>query len=227
MSHHERVQDVDRGLDISHYRRFLTCEEERRLFDAVKELEWYRVKYCSERHQNECTTPCWTNMYGGFPEIDPYQPIPVVLQDICDRLESLTGAKFNAILTRLYFDGKDNIAWHTDGRIFLGPEPVIASLSLGATSKFQLRRMIDVWPTASTPHGGLDLSTPERELTLQGGDLLIMRGPTQRHWHHRVPQERRRNQPRININFRYILPERTETAIKGVRAFYKYVKMCI
>jgi alkylated DNA repair dioxygenase AlkB len=53
------------------------------------------------------------------------------LEAISQKITDLTGARFNAILTRLYFDGKDNIAWHTDGRTFLGDEPVIASLSLG------------------------------------------------------------------------------------------------
>ncbi|EOD31528.1 hypothetical protein EMIHUDRAFT_58725, partial [Emiliania huxleyi CCMP1516] len=80
-----------------------------------------------------------------------------------------SGGPFNAILLRLYMDGADEIAWHTDGRTFLGERPTIGSLSLGATASFQLRRMRN------------------RDLLLADGDLLVMHSPTQRHWHHRVP----------------------------------------
>ncbi|KAL7449955.1 hypothetical protein ACHAWC_002928 [Mediolabrus comicus] len=62
--------------------------------------------------------------------------------------------KFNAFLLRLYFDGNDEIAWHTDGRIFLGDEPTIASLSLGCRATFQMRRMQDVWPCVNGTGGG-------------------------------------------------------------------------
>jgi alkylated DNA repair dioxygenase AlkB len=55
--------------------------------------------------------------------------------------KACNGAPFNAVLVRLYFDGNDNITWHTDGRTFLGSQPVIASLSLGAKAKFQMRYM--------------------------------------------------------------------------------------
>ena len=38
----------------------------------------------------------------------------------------------------------------------------------------------------------------------------------------RVPKEKSRG-PRININFRYILSSRDELALRGIRAFYKYM----
>jgi hypothetical protein len=71
-------------------------------------------------------------------------------------------------------------------------------------------------------NGGVDKSVNEREWTLGGGDMLVMQGRTQQEWHHRVPKEKYRN-PRININFRYILPDLNETSIRGVRTFYKYM----
>jgi hypothetical protein len=51
---------------------------------------------------------------------------------------------------------------------------------------------------------------------------MVMQGKTQQEWHHMVPKEKGRG-PRININFRYILPEQDETTVRGVRAFYKYM----
>jgi alkylated DNA repair dioxygenase AlkB len=215
-------RDPLNGLDVTVHKSFLSSEEENDLFNTIKALPWYRVKYESDRHKNQCETPCWTNMFGGFPELKPYQKIPSCLQDICDKVSSHTGASYNAILVRLYFDGSDNIAWHTDGRTFLGNEPNIASLSLGSRCQFQLRKMTNVWPTTQTPNGGVDKTVPQVNITVAGGDLMVMRGRTQQEWHHRVPKEPCRG-PRININFRQILPDRTEVALRGVQAFYKYM----
>lgn len=212
----------EHNLDCFVQRQFLSKEEEKALFHELKELPWFRVKYCSERFGNECTTPCWTNFFGGFPEIKPYQPIPEVFTRLVKRVQLVTpGVEYNAILLRLYFDGQDNITWHTDGRSFLGDTPTIASLSLGSRSSFELRKMTNVWPCKDTPNGGIDRAMPQIQMSLSGGDMLVMQGKTQQSWHHRVPQEKRG--PRININFRYILPNRDETSVRGVRAFYKYM----
>ena len=130
---------------------------------------------------------------------------------------------FNAFLLRLYFDGNDEIAWHTDGRTFLGEEPTIASLSLGCKATFQLRRMNNVWPCADgskSTEGCVDASTPVESFVLTDGDLLVMRGKTQKYWHHRVPREKGRG-VRLNINFRYVLPG--VDAERGQRTYYKYM----
>ena len=216
--------DASRDLDVRHHVQFLSLEEEQALFHSVcQTTPWYRVKYQSERHGNACTTPCWTNFYGGILGVVPHQPIPEVMQALMTRISGATGGvPFNAVLVRLYFDGQDEIAWHTDGRIFLGATPTIASLSLGSRCLFQMRKMTDCWSCAGTPHGGVDKSVAPIDFTLKGGDLLVMQGHTQRGWHHRVPKEKHRG-PRVNINFRYIVPHRDETTIRGIRTFYKYM----
>ena len=71
----------------------------------------------------------------------------------------------------------------------LGPAPVIASASFGAPRRFLLR----------PKRGGA--SVP---IVLEPGSLLVMRGPTQRHWLHSVPPTRRPVGPRINLTFRRI-----------------------
>jgi hypothetical protein len=81
--------------------------------------------------------------------------------------------------------------------------------------------MTNVWPCSSTPGGGIDKDTPQRKWTVASGDMLVMLGSTQQHWHHRVPQERYR-QPRVNINFRYILPNDPESQ-RGQQTFFKYM----
>ena len=219
----EHLEDKDKGLDCEVHHDFLSGDEQRRLFETVRGIPWYRVKYKSERHGNQCETPCWTSFYGGVRGVKPFREIDPIFDDIIDKVRKATGnVPYNAVLVRLYFDGTDNIAWHTDGRTFLGPEPTIASLSLGASATFSLRRMNEVWPCTGTKDGGVDVKEPQRHIKLKGGSLMVMKGKTQQEWHHKVPMEKGRG-PRININFRYILPERNETTVRGVRAFYKYM----
>lgn len=104
----------------------------------------------------------------------PYQPIPSCFDRIIQKVSAATGnASYNAILLRLYFDGSDNIAWHTDGRTFLGKTPTIASLSLGSAAKFQMRKMTNVWPCKDTPNGGVDATVPPLEFTVHGGMYCI------------------------------------------------------
>lgn len=226
------VDDIidDGDLHMSLRRMFLNGSQQQQVIDGLKALPWFRPKYVSDRFGSTCETPCWTNFFGGGENPPPpYQPIPAFLQELsedvaaaCRQMSPTDEAvEFNSVLVRLYVDGNDNIAWHTDARSFLGPCPTIASLSLGASTSFQMRRMHDVWPKGGTAGCAVDTSTPAREWRLSGGDLLVMRGETQQHWHHRVPQERRRG-PRFNINFRRILPNRSDT-LRGQETFYKYM----
>ncbi|KAL7536253.1 hypothetical protein ACHAXR_007015 [Thalassiosira sp. AJA248-18] len=188
-------------------------------------VRWHRVKYKSNRFQKDCETPCWTAFYGGRSEYRPYTPVPAWFQPLVDQVTSHlgNGAVFNTFLLRLYFDGNDEIAWHTDGRKFLGEEPTIASLSFGCKATFQLRRMNNVWPCADgskSTEGCVDINTPVESFVLNDGDLLVMRGKTQKHWHHRVPKEKGRR-ARLNINFRYVMPGLD--AESGQRTYYKYM----
>jgi alkylated DNA repair dioxygenase AlkB len=43
------------------------------------------------------------------------------------------------VLANLYRDGNDTMGWHSDDEPELGAQPIIASLSLGATRKFVLK----------------------------------------------------------------------------------------
>ena len=214
-------EDKENNLNVDLWKRFLTKSEEEQLYTKILEsVKWYRVKYKSRRFRNQCTTPCWTNFYGGYKHIKHYKEVPEFLNPIIEKVsKACKDAKFNAILLRLYFDGNDNIAWHTDGRTFLGKEPVIASLSLGFPATFEMRKMTNVWPCGKD--NGVDIKVPVKKFKCEGGDLLVMKGKTQQSWHHRVPKETYRR-PRININFRYILPNRQDTE-RGQYSYYKYM----
>jgi alkylated DNA repair dioxygenase AlkB len=127
--------------------------------------------------------------YSGI-ELAPLPWTPL-LADLKARVEAAAGARFDSLLMNLYRDGRDSVSWHSDAEPELGRNPVIASLSFGATRRFQLR--------ARPP------SPPARcELALGHGDLLTMRGATQHEWAHRVPKAAARVGPRINLTFRLV-----------------------
>ena len=101
---------------------------------------------------------------------------------------------FTSVLLNRYRTGRDSVAWHSDDEPESGGEPVIASVSFGGTRTFQLRYKRHKDLTASV------------ELT--HGSLLVMRGPTQHHWVHRIPKTAREVAERINLTFRVIRPSR-------------------
>jgi alkylated DNA repair dioxygenase AlkB len=101
--------------------------------------------------------------------------------------ERHAGQAFNSVLLNLYRDGRDSVSWHADNEPGLGRNPVIASLSLGATRRFQLKHR------RSGARVALDLAH---------GSCLVMAGATQHHWLHQLPKTARPVGPRINLTFR-------------------------
>jgi alkylated DNA repair dioxygenase AlkB len=127
--------------------------------------------------------------YSGVKHVP--QPFTAELTAIRARIEALSGAAFNSALANLYRDGRDGMGWHADNEAELGRDPVIASVSLGATRRFTLRHRRRKALTQS--------------LDLEGGSLLVMEGPTQHHWLHALPKTTRAVGERINLTYRRIL----------------------
>jgi alkylated DNA repair dioxygenase AlkB len=66
-------------------------------------------------------------------------PFPGVVERLRERAEAISGVSYNAVLLNLYRNGSDSVCWHSDNEAGLGDCPTIASLSLGATRRFQFR----------------------------------------------------------------------------------------
>lgn len=123
------------------------------------------------------------------------EPWPAALEPVRDSLSEALGVRFNSVLANLYRDGQDAMGWHSDDERELGPVPVIASLSLGATRRFVLKaRAADA-----------DGQFARHMLELPHGSLLVMRGDTQTRFRHALPRTARPVGPRINLTFRRIL----------------------
>lgn len=118
---------------------------------------------------------------------------PDVLRELRDAVSAAAGSEFNSVLCNLYRDGRDSMGMHADAERELGLEPVIASVSLGAVRRFQLRHR-------KRKDARLDLDLPD-------GSLLIMRGALQRHYRHGVPKQPSVTLPRINLTFRKVMAD--------------------
>lgn len=105
------------------------------------------------------------------------------------KVEQLTGLEFNSCLLNLYHSGDEGMSWHSDAEAELGPEPAIASLSLGKERRFLFKHK---------------KSGEKIELQLEPGSLLLMAGETQKYWLHSLPKSKKIKEPRINLTFRNI-----------------------
>lgn len=126
--------------------------------------------------------------YSGLTlEPHPWTPLLAALRD---RASADADAAFNTVLLNLYRDGQDSMGMHQDDEEELGPDPIIASVSLGAPRQFVLRH-------AKKKRVGIDL-------TLAHGSLLVMAGRTQHVYRHALPKTTGPVGPRINLTFRRI-----------------------
>lgn len=118
-------------------------------------------------------------------------PWPDILAPLRSNLEEWAGVTFNAVLLNRYRDGRDSISWHSDAEASLGPNPLIASVSLGAPRRFKLKHRRGRFPSV--------------DVDLRHGDVLIMAGASQHHWLHAVPKTAKPVGERLNLTFRRIV----------------------
>jgi len=97
---------------------------------------------------------------------------------------------FNTCLLNYYPTGADGMGYHADDEKELGHQPVIASLSLGATRKFVFKHK---------------KNQDKVELHLESGQLVVMHGDTQRFWKHTITKTKQVAMGRISLTFRRIL----------------------
>ena len=99
-------------------------------------------------------------------------------------------AHFNTCLLNYYPTGTDGMGYHADDEKELGHQPIIASLSLGATRKFVFKHK----------------KTQDKvALYLESGQLIVMHGDTQTFWKHTITKTKTVDAGRISLTFRQML----------------------
>lgn len=213
-------------LSLQYYQPLFPAPIAKHLFEFLRaEFCWYRVTY--EVRGMTINTPRFTTVFGlddthefnshssrvvhekatGRPPKKPLnctpRPLPGCLVVLKDLIESISGDSFNFCLLNYYKDNSDSISYHSDDEHFLGPDPTIASISLGAPRDFHMRHKSD--------HG------KTWKCTLRPGDMLFMRDKTQSKWDHAVPKRKNgAGQGRINITFRKAIVR------YGTENYYRY-----
>lgn len=104
---------------------------------------------------------------------------------------------FNGCLLNRYRTGTDSVGWHRDDEPDLGDldRIVVASVSLGATRRFQVRAL-----------GGRGFTWP-----LAAGDLFVMGPGVQVGWEHGAPKDPAVRDERISLNLRRIVSMRHQS----------------
>ncbi|HEV8440201.1 MAG TPA: alpha-ketoglutarate-dependent dioxygenase AlkB [Methylomirabilota bacterium] len=111
---------------------------------------------------------------------------------LLERVGERAGVAFNHVLANRYRSGEDSMGLHADDEPELGPDPVVAIVSLGASRRLVVR------PRRKQDRGRHDLE-------LRHGALLVMGGTCQRHYVHGVPRQPGARGERISLTFRRLL----------------------
>jgi alkylated DNA repair dioxygenase AlkB len=153
------------------------------------ELIVFGNKVSEPRFSSWHSDPGVTYSYSGTKRVpQPWLPGLSTLRLLC---EERTNTTFNSALVNLYRTGLDHLGWHSDNELCNGPTPTIASISLGATRRFDMKHN-----DTGEVYG----------VHLQHGSLLVMAGLSQQKWVHRVPKTTKVGAARINVTFRFVDP---------------------
>ncbi len=182
--------------EVFFYPEFFSKTESDQLFNTLmQEISWKQEPIIIFGRQ--VIQPRLTAWYGDEGMSYRYSGITMqpdrwtaALLQIKERIEQVSGKRFNSALLNLYRDGKDSMGWHRDNEKELGINPVIGSVSFGATRKFVLKHYRD--------------HALKRSVELTHGSFLCMQGKTQHCWLHSIPKTEKPLGSRINITFRII-----------------------
>ena len=182
------------GGEILLFSDFLSPDSADKLFYSLTTTVPFETGYTTI-FGKKITQPRLTAWFGDHSyRYSGYEPsrIPFTeeLEILKRKCEFASGHPFNGVLLNFYRDHRDSMGWHADNEKSLGLNPVIASVSLGESRLFKIRRKRDKF------HG--------REFSLTHGSLLVMRGDIQHHWEHCLPKVSIPQKARLNLTFRRI-----------------------
>jgi alkylated DNA repair dioxygenase AlkB len=194
------------GCAVTYFASLFAGDESRELLaELLRTTAWqqdritlYRKSIALPRLTAWYGDPGLAYTYSGI-RMEPRAWSPA-LRSVKARVEALCGQAFTSVLLNQYRHGQDGMAWHSDDEPELGTDPLIASVSFGATRRFRLRRK---------PHakGSRPLA-----VDLLTGSCLVMSGRTQALWEHALAKTRKPVGPRVNLTFRQIGSGRSSPA---------------
>lgn len=179
---------------VEYYPDFLTQQQADLLFTACKQLSWQQNKI--KMLGKWIDLPRLETMHGDKPYVYTYSGSVELkatdwtteLLELKVAIESACFYQFNLVIGNFYRSGADHIGWHSDSNSNMGSSPAIASVSLGATRRFQLKpKRQEQSPT---------------EYKLTHGSLILMKPGCQENWVHRIVKTSSPSGERINLTYR-------------------------
>ncbi|MDP1726532.1 MAG: alpha-ketoglutarate-dependent dioxygenase AlkB [Bacteroidota bacterium] len=175
---------------------FFNFEDSNRLFKSLTDnIEWKQEQIKGWGKVNP--VPRLTAWYGDSGKTYKYSgishtpnPWTKELLEIKNKIEKIAKVKFSSVLLNLYRDGKDSVWWHSDDEKELGTNPVIGSVSFGASRTFKFQHKED--------------KSLKTQVDLTHGSFVLMQGETQHKWNHAILKTKKVLLPRINLTFRVI-----------------------
>ncbi len=183
---------------INYVRAFIEVQHASKLFDILQSnVNWQSETY--RFYGKEVVTKRKTAFFGDNGISYTYSGILKEAETwsnelffLKNQIEAHLNTTFNSCLLNLYPTGKEGMGWHQDNEPELGPNPIIASVSLGAERMFKFRHL---------------QTKMEHKLLLETGSLLVMEEGLQSEWQHMLPKTTKDISERINLTFRRIYME--------------------
>jgi alkylated DNA repair dioxygenase AlkB len=187
--------ELGAGAWIDHEPRWMAGAEADRLHaNLLDQLAWeQRAIVLFGRPILQPRLIAWAGTIGYRYSGQTLEPRPFTpgVATLLERARERAGVPLNHVLVNRYRDGGDSMGLHADDEPELGPDPVVASVSLGRSRRFVLR------PRRKS------LGEPVA-LDLGHGALLVMGGTCQRHYVHGVPRQPGLRGERISLTFRWL-----------------------
>jgi alkylated DNA repair dioxygenase AlkB len=182
--------------EVLFYPGFFSAMESQQLFETLaRAIHW--AEQSITIYGKSVKVPRLVAWYGDAGKSYTYsgttmhpEPWIPALLTMKARIEAVAGVTFNTVLLNYYRNEQDSMGWHSDDERELGRNPVIASVSLGATRSFQFKHKRN--------------TELRQRVDLTSGSLLLMRGATQHFWKHQIPKTKQPLDPRINLTFRMV-----------------------
>lgn len=191
MNYHESLLP---NAGLYYIRNFITETKAHELFNALRQdIIWQSPQIrMFGKWVNQPRLLAWQatenfpyHYSGQTLHAEPFHPL---VEALCREINNYCKSNFNSVLINFYRDGKDSMGWHADNEPELGPNPQIASISLGGMRDFQLKQT--------------DAPNLLKTIKLENGSLLFMGDNVQNLYKHAIPK-RAKAEPRINLTFRY------------------------
>ena len=181
---------------IKYWSGFLSRQQADALLSASLALEWHHNRITMFGKAQPLPrletmfgdSESYFYLYSGSVELRA-KLWPPFLAELRAKVQEQTGHSYQVVIGNHYRNGQDSIGYHADNEVTMGQTPAIASISLGATRQFKLRRREKS-------------QTQTYTYALGHGDLLLMEPGCQEAWVHAVPKSAKPCGVRVNWTFR-------------------------